>query len=132
MTIAAAAGGAASSRLSAWRVALLIGLMESRIPLADFHIEAALLVLQCLERVQEPPLLETRVRLTGLVAKPQLNGKMGHVVGYNRASARYSVALEGSKSIVSLRPPTPSLANRCAQLRSAPTLECPATRTSVQ
>ena len=55
--------------------------------------------------VPAPPLaLGTRVRVTGLKAKPHLNGQLGEVVGEPSATGRLPVVVDGAAEAISVLP----------------------------
>jgi hypothetical protein len=55
------------------------------------------------EHALRAPLLYSRVRIDGLVARPDLNGTFGKAVGYIKEKARYKVVLEGREEALSLK-----------------------------
>ena len=50
------------------------------------------------------PLIGRRVRVEGLAARPELNGRCGEATAYDATRERYCVAVEGEPSPVLLRP----------------------------
>jgi hypothetical protein len=60
---------------------------------------------------QETLLLDRRVAIDGLVAKPELNGRTGTVVSFDEDKGRYSVELDDTSSSLMIKPcnllPTP-------------------------
>ena len=51
-----------------------------------------------------PLQLGTRVRVTGLKAKPHLNGQLGEVVGQPSAAGRLPVVVDGAAEAISVLP----------------------------
>ena len=49
--------------------------------------------------VRGAPLLKKRVKVEGLVGRPELNGLIGEAVLYDEKSGRYGVRLEGCESV---------------------------------
>ena len=47
---------------------------------------------------------EKRVRIHGLMSKPELNGTYGTIRGFDKTSGRYMVRLEGTGGTIKLKP----------------------------
>ena len=57
-----------------------------------------------------PPLLTKRVRISGLTARPELNGQCGVAASYDAEAGRYAVQLDGGNQSMN-----PRLASRAAR-----------------
>lgn len=57
-----------------------------------------------LPKVVDTPLLRKRVQISGLQAKPELNGQFGVADSFDDASGRYCVLLEGGDGAYKLKP----------------------------
>jgi hypothetical protein len=57
-----------------------------------------------ISKQQETPLLGRRVVINGLVAKPELNGRPGTAMSFDDDKGWYSVALDGTSSLIIIKP----------------------------
>ena len=68
------------------------------------------------------PLIGRRVRVEGLAARPELNGRCGEATAYDATRERYCVAVEGEPSPVLLRPDNLTVIGHAAAAAATPLL----------